>query len=101
MARKVVYDSSDEQQILAAERDQEDRAKDIQWILSSPRGRRWIYGMCHDVCHVDRPSFCGVDTHGTAFNEGGRAVGTALLEELRTTHFGAYMKMMEENHGPE
>lgn len=100
MARKVVYDSSDEAQIKAAEKAEEDRAKDLQWILSSPRGRRWVYDLCHDKCHIERASYCGPDTHGTSFNEGGRAIGSALLDEVRNAHFGAFMKMMEENHDP-
>ena len=100
MARKVVYDASDEAQVRAVEKQDEDFAKDIKWILSSDRGRRWIYEHCYHTCHADQPSFCGADTHGTAFNEGGRAIGAALLEEIRTKHFGAYMKMMEENHDP-
>ena len=100
MARKVVYDSSDVAQVAAAEKEEQDRLGDLRWILSSPRGRRWIYEMCYDKCHIDRASYCGPDTHGTSFNEGGRAIGLALLDDIRTLHFGAFMKMMEENHDP-
>jgi len=41
--------------------------------------------------------------HGrdTAFNEGGRAVGAALLERIRSQNFAAYMQMLAENHGDE
>jgi|TARA_R110000796_G_scaffold35622_1_gene91390 hypothetical protein len=100
MSRKVVYDSSDEGQVRAAEKDEADRDKDLQWILSSPRGRRWIYDLCYGKCHIERASFCGTDTHGTSFNEGGRAIGSALMDDVRTAYFGAFMKMMEENHDP-
>ena len=98
MGRRVVYDSSDERQIKEAEADVRDRENDLKWILSSARGRRWLYSLCHEKCHVEAPSFCGVDTHGTAYNEGGRAIGAALLDEVRTQHFGAFIKMLEENH---
>lgn len=100
MARRVVYDSSNEAQIRVAEQDAKDRDKDLQWIMSSNRGRRWVYEHCYSTCHTSQPSHCGPDTHGTAFNEGGRAIGEALLETVRTQHFGAFMKMMEENHDP-
>ena len=101
MARKVVYDASNEAQVKAAEKDSEDREKDLAWILSSPRGRRWVYDLVHEKAHVRSLSFVPRDTHATAFNEGARSVGEALLEEVRSNHFGAFKQMMEENHGPE
>ena len=100
MSRKVVYDSSDVAQIQAAEKDQADREGDLKWIMSSPRGRRWMYDMVHQQCHIASPSHFPGDTHTTAFNEGARAVGEAVLEEIRTSHFPAFMKMMEEQHDP-
>jgi hypothetical protein len=99
MSRKVVWDASDEAQVAAVEAQEKDRERDLQWILSSDRGRRWIYSLCYENCHVDAPSFCGDDTHGTAFNEGGRAIGAALLETVRNKHFSAFIKMIEENYG--
>lgn len=101
MARKVVYDAKDKAQVDAAEKDAEDREKDLQWILSSPRGRRWIYDLIHHTCHTASLSFCQEGTHSTAFNEGARSVGEALLEEVRSRHFAAFIKMMEEHHAPE
>lgn len=101
MARKVVYDSSNEAQVRAAEKDGEDREKDLAFLLKEPRGRRWLYDLIHDKAHLRGLSFVPGDTHATAFNEGARSVGEAVLEEIRTRHFGAFKQMMEENHGPE
>lgn len=100
MGRKVVYDSSNREQVKAAEKDVEDREKDFEWILSSKRGRRWLHSLINDTCHVHRLSHMPGDTHTTAFNEGARAVGLAVLEEIRTAHFAAFMKMTEENDDP-
>jgi len=100
LARKVVYDASDEAQVKAAERDSEDREKDLSYILKEPRGRRWLYDLVFGTCHMHSLSMVPRDTHSTAFNEGARSVGESVLEEIRTKHFGAFMQMMEENHDP-
>jgi len=95
--RKVLYDASDEAQVNEVKRDIEDREKDLGFILSEPRGRRWIYEFIHDTCHVERISHVPRDTHSTAYNEGGRAVGTTLLASIREHHVKEYFKMLEEN----
>lgn len=100
MARKVVTDSSDPAQVRAAELDSDDRLKDLEWILSTPRGRRWLYALAFESAHLHSPSFVPGDQHSTAFNEGSRAVGVAVMEEIRTLHFNAFIEMMKENHGP-
>lgn len=97
MVRKTVYDSSDEEQVRAAEKDAEDREKDLHYIMKEPRGRRWIYDLIYDACHADRVSHVPGSSDDTAFNEGARAVGLRLLEDVRTNNFGLYIKMMEEN----
>ena len=99
--RKVVYDASDEEQVKAAERDAEDRDKDIDYILKEPRGRRWLYDLVYSRAHQHMLSHVPGDTHSTAFNEGARSIGESVLEEIRTRNFGAFMQMMEENHGDE
>lgn len=98
--RKVVYDSSDDAQVKKAEEIEKDLELDLAYIVKEPRGRRWIYGMIFDTCHVSRLSHTPGDTHSTAFNEGARAVGELLLEELRSKHFAAFIQMLEENHDP-
>lgn len=97
MARKVIYDSSNEEQVRAAEKDVEDRTKDLDFIMGQPRGRRWIYDLIHETCHANRISHVPGSSDGTAFNEGARSIGLALLEEVRARNFGQFMLMMEEN----
>lgn len=101
MSKKVVWNSSDEKQVAAAQQGEADLDRDIDFILSSERGRRWLYGMIFDTCHVSRMSYVPRDTHSSAFNEGARSVGERLLEEVRTRDFSKYMLMMSENHGDE
>jgi len=97
MARKVVYDSSDPEQVRAAEKQEQDVQNDIRYILKEPRGRRWLYEFIFNTCHVELPSFVPGDEQTTAFNEGGRAVGQRLLGEIRDAWPAMYIKMLEEN----
>lgn len=99
--RTVVYDASDEAQIKAAQQSEKDRDRDLDYIVKEARGRRWIYELVFDKCHMNHLSHVPRDTHSTAFNEGARSIGEAVLEELRTRNFGAYMAMLAENHGDE
>lgn len=96
-SKPVVTNSSDELQIKAAMDGEKDREKDIQFLLSQPRGRRWLHGLIYDKCHVGSLSHVPRDTHSTAFNEGARSVGEALQEEIRSNHHALYLKMLEEN----
>lgn len=92
-----LYDASDEEQVKAAQKVQDDEAKDIDFLLGKPRGRRWLYRLAHEDCHVDRPSLVPGDPESTAFNEGARSIGLAILEDIRMRSPNAYMKMLEEN----
>ncbi len=96
-SKPVVRDSNDELQIKKAIDGDKDRERDLNFIMGSPRGRRWIYELIHTKCHVGQISHVPRDTHSTAFNEGARSVGNALLEELRSAHHALYIKMLEEN----
>jgi len=96
--RSIILDSTDELQIKKAMDGEADRAKDLEFILSQPRGRRWVYDLLHDWCHVGRLSHVPNDTHSTAFNEGARSVGERLLEELRSKHHALWITMLEENN---
>lgn len=94
----MTYDASDPQQVARAQRDQDDRAKDIDFIASQPRGRRWLYALMFDHSHINALSLVPDSFSATAFNEGARSVGSRLHEQLRSTSPAAYMKMLEENH---
>jgi hypothetical protein len=94
------FDASDEAEVKRAEDAERDRVADWAYILKEPRGRRWIYNLIHYTCHVSAQSLNLTDqsTVLTAFNEGGRAIGLTLLEEIRATYPDAHKMMMEENH---
>ena len=93
----MIKDTSNEAEVKKAERDFEDREKDLLWILSSPRGRRWLHTLIFETCHADRQSLVFGDNQTTAFNEGGRAVGLALKEEIRARAFDKFLMMLKEN----
>ena len=94
----MTYDASDPQQVAKAQRVDDDLQKDINFIVSEPRGRRWLYGLMYRHSHINSPSFVPNSFDATAFNEGARSIGTALHEQLRSRNPVAYMKMLEENH---
>tara|TARA_R110002072_G_scaffold166058_1_gene319274 strand:+ start:1630 stop:1923 length:294 start_codon:yes stop_codon:yes gene_type:complete len=94
----MTYDASNPEQVAKARREEEDAQKDIDFIVSEPRGRRWVYTLMHQHSHINSPSFVPGSPEATAFNEGARSVGTTLHEQLRSRSPTAYMKMLEENH---
>jgi hypothetical protein len=57
-----------------------------------------MYEMIYRKAHVSNGSFMMGESDSTAYNEGGRAVGNAVLEDIRTKHPKAFMKLHEENH---
>jgi hypothetical protein len=94
----MTYDASDPAQVAKAEKAEADRMRDLEYVLKEPRGRRFLYSLIYDTCHVGRISHIPGDSDSTAFNEGARAVGEALLEQIRTQAKAQYMRMLEENH---
>lgn len=97
MARKVVYDANDASQVSAAQKEADDRDADLNYLMKEPRGRRWVYQLIHHTCHINRLSHVPQDTHSTAFHEGGRSVGLAVMEELRTAQPDKFLLMLKEN----
>lgn len=97
MARKVLYDASNPEHVERAQAEDRDLDKDLTYIMAEPRGRRWLHNFLFVVCHVDRISHVPTDPHTSAFNEGGRAVGLALQEEIRRVQPDKYLLMLKEN----
>lgn len=100
-SKPIVRDSTDELQIKQAMDGEKDRERDLHFVMLQPRGRRWIYDLIYVKCHIGQISHVPDDTHSTAFNEGARAIGNALLEEVRGNYHALYIKMLEENDVPE
>lgn len=61
------------------DRDKQD-AEDLQHVLSTPQGRRFVRGLLAD-CGEHRSSF-HTNAQVTAFNEGGRNIGLKLKSRI-------------------
>jgi hypothetical protein len=94
--KHVVTDSSNPEQIKKAADWQEDKARDLDYILQSKRGRRWLYGVIFDDCHAELRSHVPGDAESTAFNEGVRGVGIEILHRIKDRNFALYLAMLKE-----
>ena len=70
-----------------------DRA-DWSWLLADRRGRRILWGLMADA-GLFRVSHTG-EALATAFNEGRRAIGLALLDKTLTIDAAAFGRMQQE-----
>lgn len=98
MSKHVITDSTNPDQISKAEDQELDRERDLEWVLSSMRGRRWLYEVIYSKAHTNNGSFVMGQSDSTAFNEGARSIGATLLEDIRFKHPKQFLKMHEENH---
>ena len=98
MTVKKVYDASDKEQVRQAQLAEEDIEKDIDFVMSQPRGRRWVYRLLYDptLAHIESQSFVTGVSDATAFNEGARSVGARVLYEVKRQP-KLYLQMLEEN----
>lgn len=97
MARRVLYDASNPEHVEAAQNEEADLDKDLGFLMGSPRGRRWLHDHLFNRCHLNAISHVPTDPHTSAFNEGARAVGLALQEEMRRLQPDNYLLMLKEN----
>lgn len=88
------YDT--EQRRLEALRAQALRLQDLEWVLSSPAGRRFVWGQLADA-GVFRSSIGQTDAL-TNFNEGKRAAGLKLLNEIVTNFPDVFADMMRDQN---
>jgi hypothetical protein len=70
-------------------------ADDMRMALSEPWGRRLIWGVLSERCHVWGSSYAG-DAHATAFAEGRRAVGIELMQLTQSIPGDLYSLMVHE-----
>lgn len=96
MSRRVVTNSADEAQIERATDWQKDVERDLDAILATKRGRRFLRMFIFETCHIDRRSHVPGDPESTAFNEGARMVGQDLLERIKERDFARYLDMISE-----
>lgn len=67
---------------------------DLQAILDKPGGRKFMWRLLQE-CGVYRTSFTG--NSATFYNEGKRAVGLFVLNEIMEASPEAYLLMQKEN----
>lgn len=94
----MTYDASNPEDVARAKKNEADAEKDIDFIASQPRGRRWLYRLIFEAGHMSSQSYVPASFDATAFNEGARSIGRVIHENLRANNPKAYMQMLEENH---
>lgn len=80
-----------EEERLQRERD----ANDLRFVMSSKQGRRFVYRLLSGM-GLYRLSFNADNSQLTAFNEGARNQGIALLTEIMETCPDRYTEMLTE-----
>lgn len=93
------YDASNPKDVSDAEKQQAELDKDLVEVMSTSRGRRWMYDLIYgaDGCHMLSNSFTG-DGPSTEFNEGSRQVGVKLHQDILSKCGNAtYLTMLKEN----
>lgn len=76
--------------------DAEQAKSDLVWLMSTPPGRRFIYGVLV-FAGVWRSSYTGAGSDDVIFREGGRNVGLKLLNDIRAHCPELETRMLEEN----
>jgi len=67
---------------------------DLRKIIKTPEGRRFVWKILSE-CSIYKASFT-LNSMQTAFNEGRRDIGLALLADLNEADTFAYAKMQQE-----
>jgi hypothetical protein len=99
MDKSLVKNAADESQVKEAaqkeKRGRELELDDMRVLLSTVSGRRFLWGLL-GRCGVFRETFAGSDFCTTAFNEGRRNIGLALLSDVNEADPEKYLVMMNE-----
>lgn len=93
----ILDDSPDpriEESAKEAKRRRQRELSDIRKVVSSPEGRRFVYRIW-GMCGIFRNSF-SLNSNQTAFNEGRRDVGLAILNDVNKADRTAFSKMQSE-----
>ena len=72
------------------------REEDVKAMLSTPAGRRWLWHVLDGVAGLFGGSFSGEGALTSAYNEGRRAVGVALMTEAQRIAPARYVEMVTE-----
>jgi hypothetical protein len=68
---------------------------DIRWVLSTPQGRRFYWGMMAE-CRAFKEEFIS-DTNLCYFNKGKKKIGLDMYYDLLEAEPKAYLQMLQEN----
>ena len=96
-AEQPEYSASSHADIKANERDVADREKDIDWVMSTPRGRRFLHNLIFNDCHIEANSFVPGAADSTGYNEGIRNLGVLYHRAARLANPRRYVEMLGEN----
>jgi len=72
-------------------------ADDLKWLMSSPRGRRFLWRQLEGT-GLYRSSFTG--SSETFFREGERSVGLKLQEKAHRASPNDFITMLQEHYKP-
>jgi len=78
----------------ATKRREQDR-DDFKWVMSDARGRRFVWRLMRDA-GVFRSTFAPGDALTSAFNEGNRQNGLALMNEVLAVCPEHWLNMVKE-----
>jgi hypothetical protein len=82
--------------------DEKDRKKwlqDVKWVLSTPQGRRFYWGLMAR-CKAFKDGFVE-STNLSYFQKGQRTIGIGMLEDLLEADSSKYLQMVQENDAKE
>ncbi len=98
-AQRDVFEEIRAREQLAQRREVEHKqhALDLYNVMRTEEGRRLMYHILKD-CGTDALSF-HTNALTMAFNEGKRAIGVTLVEQLRQACNDFYLTMLEEQSG--
>lgn len=78
-----------------ADREEQRRRDDLNWILSTRQGRRFVYTLMN-TCRLFEPTMAQ-DSKLTAYLEGRRAVALDLRNAINTLQPSAFATMIRES----
>lgn len=86
-------DADSDEAAAKAELQRKQEIEDVRWLMSSPRGRRFVWRVLSKA-GIYRTSFTG--NSETFFREGARNLGLFLLAEINDHALDDYVVMLRE-----
>jgi hypothetical protein len=70
--------------------------QDLRELVRLPAGRRFLWALIDERADLTTTTFCGADTHRSAYLEGRRSIGVDLVNQLRRVAPSDYVHMVGE-----